>query len=95
MKKLSNTETELKKDIAYTKSVYYESKLSVTTTQKPLYIDSALIYVEMLNLGTIKQFFLVPSENITNISTLKQRDFVNNKVTLKYNFEMILNIGSH
>ena len=67
----------------------------MTTTQKPLYIDSASIYVEMLNLGTIKQFFLVPSENITNISTLKQRDFVNNKVTLKYNFEMILNIGWH
>ena len=51
--------------VAYKKSVYYESKLSVTTTQKPLYIDSALIYVEMLNLGIIKQFFLVPSENIT------------------------------
>lgn len=44
--------------VASKKSVYYESKLSVTTTQKPLYI-------EMLNLGTIKQFFLVPSENIT------------------------------
>ena len=44
--------------VASKKSVYYESKLPVTTTQKPLYI-------EMLNLGTIKQFFLVPSENIT------------------------------
>ena len=55
----------INKIVAYKKSVYYESKLSVTTTQKPLYIDSALIYVEMLNLGTIKQFFLVPSENIT------------------------------
>ena len=51
--------------VASKKSVYYESKLSVTTTQKSLYIDSALIYIEMLNLGTIKQFFLVPSENIT------------------------------
>ena len=46
------------KMVASKKSVYYESKLPVTTTQKPLYI-------EMLNLGTIKQFFLVPSENIT------------------------------
>ena len=46
------------KMVAHKKSVYYESKLSVTTTQKPLYI-------EMLNLGTIKQFFLVPSGNVT------------------------------
>ena len=76
MKKLSNTETELKKDIAYTKSVYYESKLPVTTVQKPLYIDSALMYIEMLNFGDSKTvFFKYLVKILLNVNTEKTTSF--------------------